>query len=96
MLQAALFRQAKLHSGSRFHELYRTIHSADVLLCAYQRCRADHSVALVAGVDGQSYADIEAYGLDRWLGELAQALEENSYRPRRPAARIHPSAASES
>ena len=81
MLQAALFRQAKLHPGTRFHELYRTIHSADVLVHAYQRCRADDRGALVAGVDGQSFADIEAYGLDRWLEELALALEENSYRP---------------
>jgi uncharacterized protein with HEPN domain len=28
------------------------------------------------GVDGQDFADIEAYGVERWLGELALALRE--------------------
>uniref|UniRef100_UPI001FCCF87D reverse transcriptase domain-containing protein n=1 Tax=Ensifer aridi TaxID=1708715 RepID=UPI001FCCF87D len=33
------------------------------------------------GVDGRDFADIEAYGLERWLGELALALRKESYRP---------------
>ena len=33
------------------------------------------------GVDGQDFSDIEAYGLERWLGELALALREETYRP---------------
>ena len=32
-------------------------------------------------VDGQRFEDIEAYGVERWLGELAQELREKSYRP---------------
>jgi RNA-directed DNA polymerase len=28
------------------------------------------------GVDGQDFADIEAYGVQRWLGELALALRQ--------------------
>jgi group II intron reverse transcriptase/maturase len=32
-------------------------------------------------VDGQEFADVEAYGLERWLGELALALKEEKYRP---------------
>jgi RNA-directed DNA polymerase len=32
-------------------------------------------------VDGQDFADIEAYGVARWLGELALALREESYSP---------------
>jgi len=32
-------------------------------------------------VDGQDFADIEAYGAERWLGELALALREETYRP---------------
>ena len=31
-----------------------------------------------AGVDGQRFEDIEAYGLERWLDELAQELREKS------------------
>jgi RNA-directed DNA polymerase len=33
------------------------------------------------GVDGQDFADIEAYGVQRWLGELALALRQEIYRP---------------
>src|SRR6201998_4404594 len=33
------------------------------------------------GVDGQDFADIEAYGVERWLAELALALREEIYRP---------------
>ena len=33
------------------------------------------------GVDGQEFADIEAYGVQRWLGELALALRQETYRP---------------
>ena len=31
------------------------------------------------GVDGQSFKDIEAYGVERWLGELAQTLRDKTY-----------------
>jgi retron-type reverse transcriptase len=34
-----------------------------------------------AGVDGQDFADVEAYGVQRWLGELALALRRETYRP---------------
>src|SRR5580700_7093705 len=30
---------------------------------------------------GQDFADIEAYGVQRWLGELALALRQETYRP---------------
>jgi RNA-directed DNA polymerase len=32
-------------------------------------------------VDGQDFTDIDAYGVERWLGELALALREETYRP---------------
>ena len=32
-------------------------------------------------MDGQRFEDIEAYGLERWLGELQQELKDKSYRP---------------
>ena len=34
-----------------------------------------------AGVDGERLADIESYGVERWLGELARDLKEGTYRP---------------
>ena len=33
------------------------------------------------GVDGQDFEEVEAYGLQRWLGELALALRDETYRP---------------
>jgi group II intron reverse transcriptase/maturase len=32
-------------------------------------------------VDGQDFSDVEAYGVERWLGELAIALRQETYRP---------------
>jgi RNA-directed DNA polymerase len=32
-------------------------------------------------VDGQDFVDVEAYGVQRWLGELALALRKETYRP---------------
>jgi hypothetical protein len=34
------------------------------------------------GVDGQTFEDIEAYGLGRWLDELADDLKKRTYGPR--------------
>jgi retron-type reverse transcriptase len=33
-------------------------------------------------VDGERFADIEAYGVERWLGELTEELRKKTYRPR--------------
>ena len=32
-------------------------------------------------MDGETVADIDAFGVDRWLGALARDLKEGSYRP---------------
>ena len=50
----------------------------DILAHAYAQCRSNKGAP---GVDGQDFADIEAYGVQRWLGELALALRQETYRP---------------
>jgi retron-type reverse transcriptase len=50
----------------------------DVLIHAYSCCQANEGAA---GVDGQTFDDIEAYGLTRWLDELADELRKKTYRP---------------
>lgn len=77
-LQAALHAKAKGSPGYRFYALYDKVYRADVLSEAYERCRKNGGAA---GVDGQRFEDIEAYGLEKWLGELAQELREQRYRP---------------
>ncbi len=77
-LQETLHAKAKESPGYRFYALYDKVYRADVLAVAQARCKANQGAA---GVDGQSFADIEAYGVERWLGELAQELKAKTYRP---------------
>jgi len=77
-LQMALHAKAKSEAGFRFYALYDKIYREDVLAHAYAQCRSNKGAP---GVDGQEFADVEAYGVGRWLAELAQALREESYRP---------------
>ena len=76
-LQAALHAKAKTEAGYRFYALYDKIYREDILAHAYAQCRSNKGAP---GVDGQDFADIEAYGVERWLGELAMALKEETYR----------------
>jgi group II intron reverse transcriptase/maturase len=76
-LQRALHAKAKGEPGYRFYALYDKVYRSDVLTDAYEGCKANRGAA---GVDGQRFEDIEAYGRERWLGELAQRLREKTYR----------------
>jgi hypothetical protein len=77
-LQKALHAKAKAEAGYRFYALYDKISRDDILAHAYAQCRSNKGAP---GVDGQDFADIDAYGVQRWLGELALALREESYQP---------------
>src|SRR6202023_2514050 len=77
-LQTALHAKAKTEAGYRFYALYDKIYREDILVHAYAQCRSNKGAP---GVDGQDFTDVEAYGVQRWLGELALALREETYRP---------------
>jgi RNA-directed DNA polymerase len=77
-LRAALHAKAKASPNQRFHALYDKVYRADVLAHAYDCCKANGGAA---GVDDQTFTDIEKYGLVRWLGELAEELRVKAYRP---------------
>jgi len=77
-LQEALHAKAKGTPNYRFYLLYDKVHREDVLAHAYERCKAKGGAA---GVDGQNFEDIAAYGVERWLAELAEELRKKTYRP---------------
>jgi hypothetical protein len=76
-LQTALQAKAKEAPDYRFYLLYDKLYRKDVLEYAYRCCKANGGAP---GVDGQDFADIEAYGEERWLGELAGRLRGKTYR----------------
>ena len=77
-LQTALHAKAKESPRFRFYALYDKVYRKDVLTYAYECCKANGGAA---GVDGQRFEDIEAYGVERWLDELAQELKSRTYQP---------------
>ena len=77
-LQKALHVKAKAEAGYRFYALYDKISRDDILTHAYAQCRSNRGAP---GIDSQDFADIEAYGVERWLAELALALRQETYRP---------------
>lgn len=77
-LQAALHAKAKGAPSYRFYALYDKVYREDVLAFAYRLCRRNGGAA---GVDGERFEDIEASGVDRWLGALTQELRSKTYRP---------------
>src|SRR3954454_20560744 len=83
-LREALHAKAKGSPGYRFYALYDKVYRRDVQAWAYARCRANGGAA---GVDRQTFEDIEAYGVGRWLDELATELKERTYRPH-PVRRV--------
>jgi RNA-directed DNA polymerase len=84
-LQAALHTKAKDTPDYRFYALYDKLYRRDVLGHAFDRCRSNGGAP---GVDGQSFADIEEYGVDRWLDELTEELRTETYQPQ-PVRRVN-------
>jgi len=76
-LQQALHAKAKAEAEFRFYQLYDKVYRADVLTHAYRRCRANGGAA---GVDGQTFEQIESKGLEEWLGKLTENLRSRTYR----------------
>src|ERR671933_1327583 len=77
-LQRKLYRKAKAEPAFRFYLLYDKIYRADILRHAYARVRSNGGAP---GMDGVSFAMIEAAGLEEWLARLQEGLVRKTYRP---------------
>ncbi|MBV9007038.1 MAG: group II intron reverse transcriptase/maturase [Solirubrobacterales bacterium] len=77
-LKRTLYRAAKADPGRRFHALYDKVYRRDVLEHAWELVRANKGAA---GVDRQTIADVEEYGVAKLLDELAADLKDGKWRP---------------
>ena len=78
-LQTMHHAKAKEDPKRRFHALCDKVWREDFLKEAWVQVRRNGGTA---GVDGEGFKDIEAYGVEGWLGELARDLREGTYVPK--------------
>src|SRR6201982_3543094 len=77
-IQRRLYRKAKAEPAFRFNLPKDKIHREDILRHAYALARFN---AGAPGVDGMTFAAIEAKGLEGWLASLREELISKTYRP---------------
>jgi group II intron reverse transcriptase/maturase len=77
-LQRRLWVAAKRSPERRFHALLDRIWRDDVLWEAWRRVKRNRGAA---GVDRETLAAVEQYGVERMVDELGAALRAGTYRP---------------
>lgn len=82
--QRKLYQKAKQDKLFRFYVLYDKVRLPHFLREAYKRCKANGGSA---GADGMRFEDVELYGVDRFLTEIREELENKSYRAQ-PVLRV--------
>ena len=83
-LQRKLYLKSKAEPAYRFYLLYDKFWREDIVRHAYALAKANKGVA---GVDGETFEQIEAAGLEEWLARLREEIRTKSYRPR-PVRRV--------
>lgn len=83
-LQRKLYLRSKQHKEQRFYSLYDKVSRWDILEEAWRRCRQNRGRA---GVDNQTFEDIESSGLTSFLTGLREELIQRRYKPS-PVLRI--------
>ncbi len=77
-LQRKLYRKAKAEPAFRFYIVYDKVCRGDILRHAFALARAN---AGAPGVDGVTFDEIEASGVEAWLAGLREDLVSKTYRP---------------
>lgn len=83
-LQRKLYLKAKAEPEFRFYQLYDKVWRADIVAHAYALARSN---AGAPGVDGLTFAEIEAAGREEWLARLREELRQKTYRAQ-PVRRV--------
>lgn len=83
-LKEGLYFKAKTERDGQFYTLYDKVWRADILEHAYRVARANDGAP---GVDGVTFDQIEAAGVQGWLADLQQDLRTRQYRPK-PVRRV--------
>jgi group II intron reverse transcriptase/maturase len=84
VLQSKLYQAAQRDLKRRFHALYDRLSLPYILRSAWEMVRQNQGAA---GIDRQTLVDIEAQGVSEFLAEIAQSLQDKTYRPQ-PVRRV--------
>lgn len=84
-LQRNLYLTAKKDKRRRFHAMYGRILRLDVLWQAWKEVRANKGSA---GMDGITFEMIEEYGVEEYLLDIQEDLQNKQYRPK-PVKRVY-------
>jgi len=76
--QRKLYLKAKQEREFRFYILYDKIHRWDILLLSWYRVKKNSGSP---GVDGQTFEDIEHQGVEPFLRQIQNDLQERTYKP---------------
>ncbi|MGH9424911.1 MAG: group II intron reverse transcriptase/maturase, partial [Terriglobia bacterium] len=77
-LRRRIYRKAKAEKQWRFWGLYVHVSKMETLRAAYQEAKANDGTP---GIDGESFASIEARGVEKFLSAIREELLSRSYQP---------------
>lgn len=78
ILQEKLYQKAKQERRYKFYVLYDKMFIPYMLREAWKSVKANNGVP---GVDGQTIAEVERHGIDKYLKELGEELRKQTYKP---------------
>lgn len=79
-LRRRIYQKAKSEKGHRFWGIYVHITKIETLRESYRIAKKNGGAV---GVDNETFADIEAYGIGQYLTELQEELKTSKYKPRK-------------
>lgn len=85
LFQTRLYCKAKQEKSFRFYVLYDKLSLDYMLKIAWKQVRQNKGAA---GYDGMSIKDVEEYGVEKLLSEIAVELKTETYKPQ-PVLRVH-------